>query len=85
MVVGLSRERLLCFIFTLLTFSVSCSAIGGCIYSPNYPSNYGADSDCEYESQGDGSLTVITFNVEEIMITSPSIVVNILDELVRNA
>ena len=42
-----------------------CSAIGGCFYSPNYPSDYNAFSACEYETQGNGTLNVITFNTEE--------------------
>ena len=42
-----------------------CSAVGGCFYSPNYPSDYSAFSACEYISRGNGTLDVITFNTEE--------------------
>ena len=43
----------------------SCSAVGGCFYSPNYPDDYEAGSSCEYEAQGNGTLKVVTFNTEE--------------------
>ena len=40
--------------------------VGGCFYSPNYPKDYDAYSACEYQSQGNGTLKVITFDTEEI-------------------
>jgi len=43
-----------------------CSVVGGCFYSPNYPSDYSAYSACEYKAQGNGTLKVITFDTEEI-------------------
>ena len=49
----------------MLVISGDCFTDASCLYSPNYPSNYGSSDSCEAVSQVDLTLYVVDFSTEK--------------------
>eukprot|EP00854_Cymbomonas_tetramitiformis_P004477 gene4477-5489_t len=47
----------------LEVLSGSCTAVDGCVRSPNYPQNYGANEICTMQASQEGYLDVHFFNI----------------------